>query len=272
MQDKISFIVPVKIDNKLRLKNLKAISHFYFKYLPQAEYVYIEERDKNAEYTFSDFLPKDKKYKHIVHEVKSSEPIHKTANYNEGAKKAKNDIFVFIDLDIIVNTEKLVSEIEDLVNKRELGVHVGYTGVSLYMTQKGEQDFLNTYNIDDLFLKWKNKFNLTMGLQTEDFTCMNINSVGGCLVMSRQTFNNINGFNPNYKGWGYEDNEVVIRAHNLKQNVTKSNDLDNVLYHLPHNVDNKNPSMHKFYEKNQAESAKVDPMPYEQLKEYIKTW
>lgn len=272
MQDKLSFIIPVKIDNMLRLKNLRAISHFYFKELPKAEFIFVEERDKTADYIFDEYLPAGSQYKHIINTVDISEPIHKTANYNEGAKIAKNDILVFIDLDIIVDTKKLISEIKELLDKGQLGVHIGYTGTSLYMTQKGEEDFLKNYDIESLFTKWKNKYKLAMGVQTEDFTCMNINSVGGCLVMSREAFYNINGFNPNYRGWGYEDNEVVIRAHNLKQNVTKSNDPDNILYHLPHNLDNTNPSQHKFYEQNQAESAKVDPMPYEQLKEYIKTW
>jgi len=270
----VSVIITVKIDNAARLKNLKTISHYYFKSLPDAEFIFVEERDSNAKYNLIDYLPTDEKYDKIIitNMIPDKEPIYKTANYNQGAKVAKYNTLLFLDVDVIVDTTLLVSEISELISKNELGVHVGYTGTSLYMTPKGEKDFLQSLNISDLYNKWKQKYNLYMGLYTEDFACMNINSVGGCLIMSKDAFLNTNGFNPNYRGWGYEDNEIVTRAHNLKQNVTKSNNKENILYHLPHNLENKNPSQHSFYDSNHAESTKVDSMPYEQLKEYVKSW
>jgi len=268
----ISLIIPIKIDNAARLKNLKAISHYYYKHLPNAEFIFIEEKGNTSQYNISDYIPNDSLFDHtiITNNVEDNEPIFKTANYNYGAKIAKYNILVFLDVDIIVNTTTLLSEIEDLINKNELGVHIGYNGTSLYMTTQGEKEFLQSLDIRDLRNKWKNK--LTAGVSTENFACMNINSVGGCLVMSKESFQNINGFNPNYRGWGYEDNEVVERAHNLKQNVTRSNNQENVLYHLPHNLENKNPSAHVYYNSNNSESTKVNNMTYDQLKEYIKTW
>ena len=68
-------------------------------------------------------------------------------------------------------------------------------------------------------------------------TAPNSEAVGGCVVTSAKKFFEYNGFNPNFKGWGYEDNEIVIRVHRLGHTVTRINDPEALLFHFPHEFD-----------------------------------
>ena len=66
-----------------------------------------------------------------------------------------------------------------------------------------------------------------------------MNAVGGCLIGKRDTFLDINGFNPNIIGWGFEENDK---------------------------------SDHKFHTHNAKEWQSVAKMTKSDLIEYIKTW
>ena len=104
------------------------------------------------------------------------------------------------------------------------------------------------------------------------FEVGNLKAVGGCLVMSRDCFKDVNGFNPNFINWGYEDNEIVTRCHKLKKNVILANTKDPYLFHLPHHDVEGDKSVHDFYTNNQTEYMKVCEMNYNDLQKYIKTW
>ena len=108
--------------------------------------------------------------------------------------------------------------------------------------------------------------------KNEMFEVGNLKAVGGCLVMSKDCFIDVNGFNPNFIDWGYEDNEIVTRCHKLKKNVIFTNTKEPYLFHLPHHDIDEDKSIHDFYNNNQLEYKKVCEMTHNDLQEYIKTW
>jgi len=257
----ISFIAHIKIDNDLRKKNLIAISKFYQTHFPNSEFIGVDEGDNSLD--VSEYFTN---YKNIHNDGL----VIKTICYNEGAKIATNKILVFIDIDIIVNPKYLLDNIRSSYESATLDCMIGYNGTAIYLNETGERDFLISNNIDDLYSKIENLHNTN---DKNNYGLVgNTQAVGGCLVMTRDSFNKINGFNPFFKGWGYEDNEIISRAHKLGLNVTRSNIKDDYLFHLPHSDLTENKSAHHHYDQNHAIVNLVESLNDEQIKTYIKQW
>jgi len=274
---KLSFIIYFKIDDPLRLKNLEHVGSFYANAFPEAEFIFAYEicsdQQQSGVRFIRDYLPPSTKVKIVYMGERADMLCQKSRGYNLGAKEATGDVLIFLDIDVIVDPAYFLPEIEELYNHRDLGVHVGYNGVALYMTHTGARNFLRSGSIQllNLFLDKYPEYNRT-GYSNDFFLCGNTKAIGGFLAMTKQTFEDINGFNPNFIGWGFEDNEIICRAHRLGNVVTKSNTTGNVLYHLPHDDGTRDKSIHPHYEQNKEEFIKIQTMPIAQLKQHIKTW
>lgn len=263
IQSKIAFISYIKVDNELREKNIRAIIKFYKSNFNRCEFIGIEESSDNA--------PRD------WHEewdqyfaIESKEYTRKTYCYNLGAQKTGREILIFLDVDVIVNPVFLLENISRLYEAGELECLIGYNGTAIYLNEKGEADFLKSNNIDDLYSKCEGLNNTNDA--NEYGIVGNTHAVGGCLIVTKKVFNDINGFNPYFRGWGYEDNEIVSRAHRLGINVLKSNIAKDYLFHLPHSSSAENKSLHDYYKDNESIARFVETLDKEQLKQYIMQW
>ena len=263
IQDKIAFISHIKIDNSLREKNIRSIIKFYKSNFKGSEFIGVEESSSRVQ---PDWYKDWDQY--II--ISSEDYTRKTYCYNLGARQTKKDILVFLDVDIIVNPIFLLENINNLYNSGELECLIGYNGAAIYLNSNGESDFLKSNNIEDLYSKIKGLKNTN---DSNEYGILgNTQAVGGCLILTRKTFNYINGFNPFFKGWGYEDNEIISRAHRLGVNVLRSNIPNDYLFHLPHSNLSENKSHHNFYKNNEAIVQFVESLDKEQLKRYIKQW
>jgi glycosyltransferase involved in cell wall biosynthesis len=261
----ITFICHIRIDNEARKKNVKTIYNYYKKHLPNCRFVFVED---DAESKLMD-LTLDVRDKFIL--SINRDHIKKCAGYNHGVKYASTDIIIFLDVDIIIDCNKLLECINDARSIGALECLVGYNGCAFYMTEPGEQQFLETLNIEDLYDKIKD-LHLITNNANEYALLGNNKAVGGCLIMTKQSFNKIKGFNPFFRGWGYEDNEIISRAHTLGLNVSKSNIANHFLYHLPHCDTSVNKAQHDHYKQNEAIVQFVESLNKEQLQQYIKQW
>ena len=104
---------------------------------------------------------------------------------------------------------------------------------------------------------------------------------GGCefgdkaeeLALERvKKFFDCKGFNPNFVGWGYEDNEFPSRVHILGYSVVRINYSEALLFHLPHDPPAGPSNKNAENTPNQRECAMVESSTKEELQEYIKTW
>lgn len=261
----ITFICHIRIDNEARLKNVKTIYKYYKKHLPGCQFVFVED---DAQTKLQDItLDVDDKYVLTINQ----DIIKKCTGYNHGARYANTDILIFLDVDIIIDCSKLLECINEALCNGSPECLIGYNGCAFYMTQQGENQFLNTLDVEDLYSKIKD-LHLITNSANEYALLGNNKAVGGCLIMTKESFKEINGFNPFFKGWGYEDNEIISRAHRLGLNVTKSNIANHYLYHLPHSDASVNKSQHNHYRQNEAIVQFVESLNKEQLQRYIKQW
>lgn len=261
----LSFIVPVSIDNAERAYNLETCIRYYHKdnFVIPTEFILVESSKKPSDITF---------YKHVDKYIfsRTNDSFKKTQAYNTGAKLAKGDIFCFLDADVFINRdsfESLYSQIRD-VN----GVYLGYNGTAIYTTRSGKIEFEESLSNWDKMCSLIDFNNVRTNYCTSKYIVGNTNAVGGCLLMNRQTFNKIKGFNPNFIGWGYEDNEIISRTKILEVPIYKLYKEQDLLLHLWHDVENTDKSIHPNYKNNESEVRKIESMSKQQLQEYIKTW
>ena len=250
--------------------NLDIVYNYYKDLLPNCEFVFVED---DSEKRIEHLVKKEDKY--IFFENKGV--YNKCKSYNIGFKEASNDIVCFLDIDCLVSMDSIIKSIT--IAKRDWLI-IGYNRTAIYVEhplkakikdRKGMQiyRFLESH-IEEGSLEtgWYDKQKYSVG---------NTSAVGGCLFGSKTMFKKINCFNPNFIGWGYEDNEIIARADILGVTVAGAGNTNNnwLLFHLPHEeggVAIKDKDNHEFYKHNERELVKVNSMDKQQLEQYIKTW
>lgn len=238
----ISFIIAYKQDTKERAINLEYCKKYYQRLIPECEILIKESADEN---------------------------FNKCELYNKGALEAKYDTLCFLDSDVFVSKYSLQKSIE-LADTNN--VIIGYNGVAIYLSYKAKHSLASDLVYQDMLDILPPNYVPSRLEKNEMFEVGNLKAVGGCLIMSKECFTDVNGFNPNFVDWGYEDNEIVTRCHKLRKNVILTNTKNPYLFHLPHHDVEEDKSAHNFYTNNQTEYMKVCKMDYNSLQKYIKTW
>lgn len=241
----ISFIVPYKEDNEERKSNLKFAREYYSTLVPESEFILISQKVEEGVF-------------------------HKTRMYNEGAKKAKHNILCFLDCDTFVSEESIYKSFT--LAQDNNNVAIGYNGVAVYLTFKGKKKIKGQLTYEKLLSILPPDFKPELNNSNENYNVANTQAVGGCLVMNKQCFKDIGGYNLNFKNWGYEDTEIVRRAAKLNKNVVAVNANNPYLFHLPHDDDKAPRNAHEYYKSNEEEFYKIISMTYKDLKDHIKTW
>jgi len=238
----ISFIIAYKQDTEERAVNLAYCKKYYQRLIPGCEIIVKESSDSK---------------------------FNKCLLYNQGALEAKHNVLCFLDSDVFVSESSIKKSIE-LADANN--VVVSYNGTAIYLSYKSKHILTSDLTYQNMLDLLPKNYTPSRLEKNEMFEVGNLRAVGGCLVMSKDCFKDVNGFNPNFINWGYEDNEIVTRCHKLKKNVILANTKEPFLFHLPHHDVEEDKSMHDSYNNNQLEYEKVCEMNYNDLQEYIKTW
>jgi len=90
-------------------------------------------------------------------------------------------------------------------------------------------------------------------------------------MFSKDAFVKCNGYNPNFKGWGYEDDEILSRFQKMKWDILRVFDKDAIAWHLPH--ENTIRDKHVYYDNNRKHSDFVcGDTKWADLEKYIWSW
>lgn len=256
----LTFILTYSHDTSERIKNYNLILNYYKNLYPDSTFNVVEqginktlEPTDNVNYFF----------------IKSEKTFNKCIAYNLGLSKTTTDIACFLDVDCIVSKESLDKAVEKSKNTSD--IYIGYNGTCIYF----EYIIKNSIKTTDLYnelIKHVDVSNLYTNFSNEKYLVGNTRAVGGCLVGQTKIFKDINGFNPNIIGWGYEDNEVVLRAHKLGYHPHYIITSKPILLHLPHYESKTDRSLHNNYQNNEKTYRLVQSLSKEELLEYIKTW
>ncbi len=249
----IDIIVPLRIDNPDRLENLIIQKRFFDNTTINCNIIYVEQ-DTEQKFPGSHFIKSEKE-----------ELFNKCLCYNTGLELVKTEYVCCLDSDLIFNPENLL---------KSIGVGdicIGYNKTSLYLNYEAKKIISNKPELETLHqiirhattgvLDSSNNFKIT------NFYIVPLsNAVGGCLVCNTDILRKIKGFNTKFRGWGYEDNEIVVRAHKLGYNVVSLKDANAVVFHLPHTqsiITVKEAEI-----QNTIEMRKIDNMSVDEIIEY----
>lgn len=277
----ITFLTFVRLDNEERKDNLKAMHSFYRNSCENYQHIFIED-DKEPKVTDTIDLGKDD----VVVFSKSDTEWRKGEGFNKGIKLAKTNILNFIDTDIVIDPNQLLETAGRLREDDKAGLMYPYNGLFLCAEKPLKDKFCKTLNYKDLLVVPEAVEQYT-GIKDNNFTDQmsyvnkvyndiligHMASKGGCVMGRKDNLVKCNGYNPNFCGWGYEDDEVPLRVSKLGFNVTRVNGKGKVIWHL-HHFDGTGSEKEKqpFYKENFDIMYFVSSSTSYKLKEYIKTW
>jgi predicted glycosyltransferase involved in capsule biosynthesis len=261
-----AFIFHVRVDTVERKKNISTIINFYRKNCTNFNFIFVED-DSNEKLPSIIFFEKNDIYMF----EKNVNMWNKCKSFNTGIKKSQSDILIFHDLDVILNPSQLLTTINILKENKNYGLMYPYNGLFLCVNKQIKNTFSRTLDYKDLEKYFP--LNLSVNFSDDNVLVGHNNSVGGCVLGRRDNILKCNGYNPNFIGWGYEDNEFPKRIHILGYPVTRLNEPKAPLWHLPHDGEGSSPKAdNPFYEQNRQLCSYVENSKKDVLEQYIKKW
>jgi len=261
-----TFLFHVRVDTEERKNNISTVVNFYRKNCKGFKFIFIEDDETENLPSILSFKENDS---YIFQ--KSKDMWNKCKSFNTGIRNSESEILVFHDLDVIINPLQLLTSITTLKENKNYGLMYPYNGLFLCVNKQIKKVFSNTLDYKDLEKYFP--YNLSVNYNDGNVLVGHNNSVGGCVLGRRDNILKCNGYNPNFIGWGYEDNEFPKRVHILGFPVTRLNEPRAPLWHLPHDGEGSSPKAdNPFYEQNRQLCSYVENSKKNILENYIKNW
>lgn len=173
-------------------------------------------------------LPEDTRINHVLVDTQLNY-VHKTLLCNVGASVSKGDYLIFNDADIYINLNSVIEKIDpenDIVIKPFI--------YFAKFDNESTEDFIN-----------KKTVTVKNCSVIHDFAA-------GCLIIKRENFLIMRGYDERYMGWGFEDKEFATRVNKLYD--IKVLDFKGVhLYHeisTSYDILDRNSSLYRLAEKD----------------------
>ena len=276
----ITFLTFVRIDNEERKTNLKAMHDYYRKTCKNYIHIFIEDDSECKVSTVLDLHKDD-----VCIFSKSDTEWRKGEGFNKGIKLAKTNILNLIDVDVIVHPEQILETSKLLSKDKNSCLIYPYNGLFLCAEKELKDKFCSSLDYNDF--KIPEKFKNYIGSRDSSLTTLfsyidnvyegvmvgHVSSKGGCVMGRRDNMIRCNGYNPNFLGWGYEDDEAPYRMSKLGYGVGRIEGEGKVIWHL-HHFDGTGSEKEKqpFYKENQKIMTHVEDISSYELKDYIKSW
>ena len=240
----VSFLIALKIDSKDRINNLD-ITIEYLQHHFDTEII-ISEQSKESH------IKGRYDCKHIYTEV--DEFFNRQKGVNIAAKQSTKPIIAHYDADVILTPQQIIKAVET-IRDGTLELASPYNG--------------HFYDVPKLFHKEIAASHSTDCIDISQCNMFSPRSVGGVVFFNREIFWQCGGANENFKGLGYEDDEIFERFKKLK---TKMGRINKPLFHLTHERKETAYDHNPFVKANGDEFLRIQNMTREQLLNEIETW
>ena len=249
-----SIVLPVQIDSVERFENVHFLFQFFEKYFRNHQLIGVEQGTE----------PKIQPHPGAeVEFVNSGEEFSLSQICNRGASRVKNSFFCKYDADALIHPKAIFDAFERL--KREAGTSfiLPYNGISLDIQNPLRSEIMQSFDLGSLPFLGKEDLD---GFEQANMRIKNDNSTGLIHVFRTAVFRELGGYNEEFVGWGYEDEEVVARFDKLGH---PRKILENYnAFHLDH-PRKMGDSVQVF--KNYYRYLVVKNMPADDILDYIKT-
>lgn len=164
-------------------------------------------------------------YENVMPEVElcigesQSEPFNRSQAINNAANQATREVFVIADGDVIYDPQILVQAVK-LLNQHAWIVPFGKF---LDLSKSSTEELLQSSP------QWP----LSLEVEYEErLKNKNVKLVGGIIVVTRENFNMVGGFDERFEGWGKEDVAFKEAMNTICGPYKRTH--DHVAYHLWH--------------------------------------
>ncbi|MGN2275048.1 galactosyltransferase-related protein [Priestia megaterium] len=218
MLNQVSVLIPYKPDHGIRDNLFKWIKFYYKDAMPEVE---------------------------LCIGKSNSEPFNRSEAINTAAKKATKDVFVIADADVIYDPSILIQAIQ-LLNKNAWVIPYDRC---LNISKSSTEILLNSFPEWPIPIEVKSKERI--------FKNGEVKPVSGVIVVTRENFNIVKGFDERFIGWGREDDAFKDAMNTLCGPYKRI--TENSIYHLWHpkvgfkgnpNIKNNNKLYRQYVERN----------------------
>jgi predicted glycosyltransferase involved in capsule biosynthesis len=241
----VTFIIPLLIDSEDRINNYNIVIDYLLKNFDTN--IIVCESDKESH---EDLLKRDGVNYMFV---KNDDLFHRTRLLNIMTKKAKTDIIVNYDIDVVFKIGQYV-DARNAIKSGDFDICYPYGG--------------NFMNVRKYYFNHIKENNLD-GIDLDQCEMANPNSLGGAFFFNKQKYIEAGLENENFVSWGFEDNERITRLSILGYRLSR---INGVLYHLDHERTVNSGPEQPNYNNNMNEYGEILKMTKDELKKYIKSW
>lgn len=262
----ISLMIHFRRDIPERYRNLKAVVEFYRRHSENLQIVVIND-DKEPDEGLRELK------KHFDCDIlffENSDIYWRTLCFNKASKECEGKCIIAGDTDVFIHPEYLKKAYERLMSDRDIGIVYPYNGMFVHLKNDIANKFFENFDIEILESKIPT-LKPEPYFQTDDFLVAHPHSKGGCIMFRFDAFMRCNGYNPHFRGWGFEDDEIQNRFSKLGYNSSRVFDTNAIAWHLPH--DNTVREKHPYYQQNYQHSEFVGKcVDLSVLNAYISGW
>lgn len=242
----LSLIISLKIESEDRLKNLET-TLLYIQNTLDVEIILVEQ-DTKSKIELSDRV----KYKHVF--INTDEFFNRQRGVNLGVKYATKNVIFHYDLDVLFETAQIRKAYE-LICSGKYDVIYPYDGRFFDVPRQYHNGIKTSTTLSHINL--------------EDCSLLHPQSVGGAVMFNKDVFIMGGGTNENFKGLGYEDNELFDRFLKLDYKVGR---VRGPLYHLTHSRHDTSFDKNPYGNSNMVEYKRITSMPKNQLLLEVSKW
>ena len=262
-----TFIIFYRKDNNKRERNLNLILDYYFENIYNPTVIVCQEVGNSSD-TYISKYPAVK----LITLDSSVDYWNKSIGYNTGIVNSNTDVLCFNDVDVVVDVNQLKYAEQYLTTTLAAGLLYPFDGRFLCVDEELTNKLANSDTKSLSILKRFEPPTFRINDNTEHVFVGHNNSPGGIVMGRRDTFHKMNGYCPMFKGWGYEDSEILSRSKILGYKGGRI--TTGPCWHFNHtDEDSSKKETQPFHESNRQLCAYIESMNKEQLKIYIeKSW
>lgn len=203
---KLSIIIPIKItfSNRFLLERLKYLINFFSPY-NNIELIIVD----SSILIFRQIIKKISNKQNTVYIFAKNNKIYSAAKArNIGAKNARSIYLLFYDADLVVKENFIEKIFEDIQNIENNAIYKFNIYPCLYLSEKITTQIQQKGLKDDEFNLIKERY---LQGYNDEVLYLAVNT--STILVSKEYFFKIGGYNINFKGHGYEDFELIHRLY-----------------------------------------------------------
>lgn len=250
-----SIVIPFCMDCKERLEHLQFLYTYFADHFINYKLIVVEQGDE----------PKAPASPNVfVKLIKADSPFSSGSISNKGVEEVATPFFCRFDVDAFVDPRALFEAVQIAKSRPEVSMILPYNGVSFTIQDPLRKEFIQSCDFKRLPFVRKEHLSDWKG---KDMYVKNGEAVGLIYFFRTDVFKKYGGFNEEFVGWGFEDEEIAARFRQLKNPAQYLENYN--AFHFDHPRIPGDPS--KAF-RNQFLSHIVAGMEEEDLIAYIKSW